>query len=203
MVPVTQPIAQLTPVVQVTWPIAQLTPTVSVTRPIAQPTPLVVPASPTGLPQPIPQLTPLVPASSTAIPQLIPQLIPRGLFTQSITQLTPWGSAFTPWTRITQPVPQHNLSNPWMPPIIYPRVPITDIRPRMSLAPVPPLSSSHPKQSLQKSIDGALRQDYQTSSSADVILQPLELINYNLKFCELLRLEEIAHKQLLKQRLVQ
>ena len=39
--------------------------------------------------------------------------------------------------------------------------------------------------------------------SADVIHDPLEVSNYHLKFHELLKLEEIAHEQLLRERLMQ
>ena len=73
---------------------------------------------------------------------------------------------------------------------------------RKPSAPVPSLSSPEPQQSSQKSItNAATRQSgCQRTSSAGVIHEPLEVSNYCLKFHELLKLEEIAHEQLLEER---
>lgn len=64
-----------------------------------------------------------------------------------------------------------------------------------------PLTQLSPRVPVKKADDCST--EWIGFQSADVIRDPLEVSNYHLKFHELLKLEEIAHEQLLRERLMQ
>ena len=169
-------------------PILQPVQRVSLTQPtpqqFAQPTPRVPVSQPIAQPTPrvpVPQPTPRVP-----VPQPIPQPTQRVPVPQPIPQPTPRVPVPQP---ITQPTPRVPVPQPITQPT--PRVPTTRPMPKM-------LSASLFFQEPQKGI----AKGHQRTSSAGVIHEPLEVSNYRSKFHELLKLEEIAHKQILEKRLV-
>ena len=199
-VPVQQPITQPSPRVSVPRLIPQPTPRVPVPQPIAQrrvpvPQPITQPTPKVPVAQPITQPTPRVP-----VPQPIaqPAQPTRVSVPQPITQPTQMVPVLQPITQPAQmvPIPQ-SIAQP------TPRVPV----PQSIAQPTPSVPTTRsmtkmPSASLfSQKPQKWIAKGHQRTSSARIIHEPLKVSNYRLKFHELLKLEEIAHQQLLEERL--